>query len=113
MSDWEILIGQMVSDIVAQLHQLDDLRLRLFLHWLTAHSVEVKSAIGTDLDPEKVALRSVDMRERLRSALRSRLKSLPAQGLLWEYRIITAEIGWWRDIDPQRLSMIPGTEARI
>ena len=110
MSDWEVLIGQMVSDIAAQVHRLDDLRLRLFLHWLMAHRVEVKASIGNDLELDQAALRGADMRERLRAALSSRLKSLPAQGLLWEYQTILAEIGWWRDIDPQRLSMIPGSE---
>ena len=39
------------------------------------------------------------------------LESLPAQGMLWEYRTISFEIAWWRNLDPVRLKMIVESET--
>lgn len=108
MSDLEILIEQMVAEIMAQVYQLDDPRLKMFLGWLTTHSVEMNRAIG---DHIHVDLRGTSMQERLCSALKGWLGSVPLQGLLWEYRTVTAEIGWWHDIEPSRLKMILGSEV--
>lgn len=111
MNELNMLIEQMALDIAAQAYQLDDLRLRMFLNWLASHSGEMKAATGKVLDMEVVALRGADMQERFMSALVSWLKSLPAQGLLWEYRTMMVEIGWWRDLDPCRLTTIVRSEA--
>lgn len=107
MSDLDVLIEQMVLDIATQAYQLDDLRLRLFLNWLMDHSSEMKGSLGTF----DTSLGRKDMQECFQSAMRTWLQSLPAQGLLWEYRTITGEIGWWRDLDPFRLKMITKTEV--
>ena len=107
MSDWEILIEQMVLDISRQAFQLDDLCLPLFLNWLTAHCGKVRDAIQMDI----ATLRKMDSEELFKSALKAWLGSLPAQGLLWEYRLLRDEIAWWRDLDPRRLLMILKTEA--
>ena len=107
MNELEVLIEQMVSDLSTQAFQLEDRRLRLFLNWLMDHSSDMKVSLGA-ID---TGLKDADMRERFWSALKTWLQSLPAQGLLWEYRTITGEIGWWRDLDPFRLQMITKTEG--
>ncbi|WKZ48480.1 MAG: hypothetical protein QY306_03805 [Anaerolineales bacterium] len=111
MNDMNVLIEQMVSDIATQAYQLDDLRLRMFLNWLTAHSGTMKVSMGNVLDMEVAALRGTDMQERFESALKTWLESLPAQGMLWEYRTISFEIAWWRNLDPVRLKMIVESET--
>lgn len=50
MSELNVLIEQMVLDIVTQAYQLDDLRLRMFLNWLAAHSGSMKVLTGNVLD---------------------------------------------------------------
>lgn len=107
MSDMDVLIEQMVSDLSIQVFQLEERRLRLFLNWLMDHSSEMKVSLGA-FEPGSG---DADMQERFQSALKTWLQSLPAQGLLWEYRAITGEIGWWRDLDPFRLQMITKTEG--
>ena len=107
MSDMDVLIEQMVSDLSTQAFQLEERRLRLFLNWLMDHSSEMKGSLGT-FEP---GYGDADMQKRFRSALKTWLQSLPAQGMLWEYQIITGEIGWWRDLDPSRWKMIIKTEV--
>ena len=107
MSDLNVLTEQIVMDIATQTFQLEDLRLRLFLNWLMDHSSQMKVSLG-NLD---AGLRCADMEERFQSALKTWLQSLPAQGLLWEYRVITEEIGWWHDLDSLRLKMIVRSDA--
>jgi len=107
MSDMEVLIEQMVSDLSTQAFQLEERRLRLFLNWLMDHSSEMKGSIETFESGSGDA----DMQERFRSALKTWLQSLPVQGLLWEYQTITGEIHWWRDLDPSRWKMIIKTEV--
>ena len=111
MSELSVLIEQMVLDIGTQAYQLDDLRLRMFLNWLRAHSGTMKVAIGNVLDMEVAVLRGTDLQEGFKSALKTWLESLPAQGMLWEYRTISFEIAWWRNLDPVRLKMIVESEA--
>ena len=107
MSNLDILIEQMVSDLSKQAFQLEERRLQLFLNWLMDHSSEMKVSLGK-FEPGSG---DVDMQERFRSALKTWLPALPAQGLLWEYQTITGEIRWWRDLDPSRWKMIIKTEV--
>ena len=107
MSDMDVLIDQMVSDLSTQAFQLEDRRLRLFLNWLRDHSSEMKGSLGVIV----TGIKDTDMQERFQLALKTWLQSLPAQGLLWEYQTITGEIGWWRDLDPTRWKMIIKTEV--
>lgn len=107
MSDWKILIEQMVLDISRQAFQLDDLCLPLFLNWLTTHNGKARDAIQMDI----AAIRRADAEEQFKLALKAWLGSLPAQGLLWEYRLLLDEVAWWRDLDPHRLLMILKSEA--
>jgi hypothetical protein len=110
MSELNVLIDQMVLDIGTQVFQLDDQRLRMFMNWLAAHSGRLKALTGNVFDMDIAVLRGTDLQEGFKSALKTWLESLPAQGLLWEYQTITGEIRWWRDLDPFRLKMITKTE---
>ena len=107
MSELDVLIEQMVSDLSTQAFHLEDRRLRLFLNWLMDHSSDMKASLGT-FEPD---LKGTDMQEHFRSTLKTWLQSLPTQGLLWEYQTITGEIHWWRDLDPSRWKMIIKTEV--
>jgi hypothetical protein len=111
MSDLDVLIEQMVFDLSTQAFQLEDRRLRLFLNWLTAHSGRLKAFTGDALHLDNTVFRGADMQEGFKSALKTWLESLPAQGMLWEYRTISFEIAWWCNLDPVRLKMIVETEA--
>jgi hypothetical protein len=111
MSELNVLIEKMVLDIGTQVFQLDDQRLRMFLNWLAAHSGSMKVLAGNVFDMEVVVLRGTDMQEQFKSALKTWLESLSAQGMLWEYRTISVEIVWWRNLDPVRLKMIAESEA--
>ena len=111
MNDMNVLIEQMVLDIGTQAYQLDDQRLRMFLNWLAAHSGSMKVLTGNVLDMDIAVLRRTDMQEGFKSALKTWLESLPAQGMRWEYRTISFEIAWWRNLDPVRLKMILESEA--
>ena len=111
MSELNVLIEQMVLDIVTQAYQLDDLRLRMFLNWLAAHSGSMKVLAGNVFDMDIAVLRGTDLQEGFKSALKTWLESLPAQGMLWEYRTISFEIAWWRNLDPVRLKMIVESET--
>ena len=111
MSDLSVLIEQMVLDIGTHTFQLDDLRLRMFLNWLAAHSGSMKVLAGNVFDMDIAVLRGTDLQEGFKSALKTWLESLPAQGMLWEYRTISFEIAWWRNLDPVRLKMIVESET--
>ena len=111
MSELNVLIDQMVLDIGTHTFQLDDLRLRMFLNWLTAHSGTLKAITGNVFDMDITVLRGTDLQEGFKSALKTWLESLPAQGMLWEYRTISFEIAWWRNLDPVRLKMIVESES--
>ena len=111
MSELNVLIDQMVLDIGTQVFQLDDQRLRMFLNWLAAHSGSMKVLTGNVLDLDIAVLRGTDLQEGFKSALKTWLESLPAQGMLWEYRTISFEIAWWRNLDPVRLKMIVESET--
>jgi len=109
MSDRNGLVRQMVMEIAGRAWQLDDSRLRLFLDWLSVHSAEMKVFME---NREITAFREVDPQERFRSALRTWLESLPARDQLWEYRTLTAEIDWCRDLDSTTLRRLSCGEAR-
>lgn len=111
MSELNGLIDQMVLDIGTQVFQLDDQRLRMFLNWLAAHSGSIKVLAGNVFDMDMAVLRGTDLQEGIKSALKTWLESLPAQGMLWEYRTISFEIAWWRNLDPVRLKMIVESET--
>ena len=113
MNDMHILIEQMTLDISGQAIRLDDLRLRMFLNWLSAHGSKIKAISKSDGQPGKRIEFQSDgrMDECLKNGLRPWLESLSMQGLLWEYHLILSEIAWWRDLDPRRLVMILRSEA--
>lgn len=101
MEQMNDLIEQMVKDISNQAQGLDPVRLGLFLCWLCAHCALMKA-----IPPQQEGIDG-----QLEPALRSWFESLPAQGMLWEYRLILDEIAWWRDLDTRHLHMILKSEA--
>lgn len=111
MSDLDVLIEQMVTEIWGRAYQLDDLRLQLFLKWLTRHSIEMKRTFGDFLDLDQVALRGLITEGQFRLDLRKWLQSIPVKGLLWEYETVITEIDWWRDLDSYRLQTITTSDV--
>lgn len=117
MNDLDILIEQMAADISSQALHLDEVRMKLFLDWLIAHSSKVQAANTSDaqsLQPFQMDIAFIlegNVEERLKICLRTWLEILPLKGMLWEYRLILDEIVWWRDLDPRRLAMILRSEA--
>ena len=92
MSELQILIRQMAADITAKACVLEQVRLERFMEWLVSHSSKVRG----NGEP----LTWMSSREQMELKLNVWLQSLPASGLLWEYRLILEEIIWWRDVDP-------------
>ena len=114
MNDMKGLLDQMTANISRQALRLDDVRLRLFLNWLNAHSSKVQTALTlgqTLIQMDGVLLRHGDFAERLRAGLKTWLESLPIQALLWEYHLILDEIAWWHNLEVHRLKMILKSEA--
>lgn len=111
MSDLDVLIEQMVTEIWGRAYQLDDLRLQLFLGWLTTHSIEMKRTFGDFLDLDRIALRGLITEGQFRLDLMKWLQSIPVNGLLWEYTTVITEIDWWRDLDPYRLKTITTSDV--
>ncbi|GER78873.1 MAG: hypothetical protein HRF47_08865 [Chloroflexota bacterium] len=117
MNALNILIEQMAADISSQALRLDNVRLRLFLEWLNAHSSKVKAANEPEaqsLQPFQMDIafiREGKMEEELTAGLRTWFESLPMKGMLGEYHLILDEIAWWRDLDSRRLTMILRSEA--
>lgn len=98
--------------------RLDDLRLKLFLEWLKAHSNKVKAIPrphvqeGLQVQMEVAFSREGNMEERLKGRLKMWLETLPMQEMLQEYRLVLDEIAWWRDLDARRLNMILKSDGR-
>lgn len=111
MSEMNDLIEQMVLDIANQARQLNNLRLRMFLKWLMAHNREMQISIGKFMEDDLSLLRAADLQEKFQMTMRTWLQSLTGQSLLWEYKTITAEIGWWRDLDSFSLKLIVGSDG--
>ena len=111
MSHLNVLIEQMTADMATQAMDLEDVRLKMFLEWLNAHSSKVKVAIAPEAQTLHLDQADVASIRGLKAGLQTWFESLPMQGMLWEYHLILDEIAWWRDLDAHRLSMILGSEA--
>ncbi|WKZ45828.1 MAG: hypothetical protein QY302_08545 [Anaerolineales bacterium] len=117
MNDLNILVEQMAADISSQALRLDDLRLRLFLEWLIAHTSKVRAATGSEaqsLQPFQMDIafiRKGNLEEYFKTGLKTWFESLSMKGMLGEYHLILDEIAWWRDLDARRLTMILRSEA--
>ncbi len=112
MTDLNVLIEQMAADISSRALRLDDVRLKLFMEWLNAHSSEVKVATESKAQlfqlgqVDVASIREEQMKERFKAGLQTWFESLPMQRMLWEYHLFLDEIAWWRDLDARRLAMI-------
>ena len=101
MTEMQILIEQVVVDISNEAAQLGEIRLRLFLQWLSAHSSRVKEAQQSHIEEAIQDQGNID--DRLKNGLKLWFESLPIPGLLWEYHLILDEINWWRILDDRVL----------
>ena len=101
MTEMQILIEQVVVDISNEAAQLGEIRLRLLLQWLSAHSNKVKLAEQAHIEEAIQDQGSID--DRLKNGLKLWFESLPIPGLLWEYHLILDEINWWRILDDRVL----------
>lgn len=101
MTDMQILIEQIVADISTGASRLGEVRLRLFLKWLRAHSSKVKEAEQAHMEEAIQDQGMID--DRLKNGLKLWFESLPVPGLLWEYHLILDEINWWRILDDRVL----------
>ena len=97
MNEMQILIEQVVVDISNEAARLGEIRLRLFLQWLSAHSSRVKESQQSHIEDQG----SID--DRWKNGLKLWFESLPIPGLLWEYHLILDEINWWRILDDRVL----------
>ncbi len=108
MNETDILIEEIVLDIATLTGQLDELRLRMFVNWLIVHSGKAIAAGYVAMD---IAVpRGVEMLEQVKSTLRSFLAPLSVQDMLLEYRTISSEIAWWRDLNSIRLNAFVNSE---
>lgn len=77
MNDLNILIEQMAADISNRALRLDDVRLRLFLEWLIAHTSKVRAATGSEaqsLQPFQMDIafiREGNLEEHLKTGLKT------------------------------------------
>jgi hypothetical protein len=97
MDEIQTLIGQMASDIAGIAVRLEPSRSRLFLEWLVSHSSKVQTTAISQLE--------INDGKQLESTLKAWFQSLPLTGLLWEYRLILAEVAWCHDFDPAFFSL--------
>lgn len=97
MDEMEIPIEQMASDVASQAFGLESSRLRMFLEWLVSHSSMVRGSEAIQLDTGD--------REQVESKLKAWFKSLPTEGLDWEYRLLLGEIAWWCELAPSSFAL--------
>jgi hypothetical protein len=109
MSDMQILIEQMVSDISSQAVRLDEVRLQKFLEWLKSHSSKVNTVEQVHIEVAIHDERRID--DCLKNDLKRWFESLPMPGLLWEYHLLLNEIVWWRDLDLRTVARILRSEG--
>jgi hypothetical protein len=68
--------------------QLDVPRRYMFMQWLQMHSHAVWSS------------------REIQENLTTWLGSMPAESVVWEYKLIVGEMNWWRDLDERRLARL-------
>ena len=116
-------IPQIAAQIVTQANSLNSVRQKLFLEWLRAHSSRVGSGgRSAALSMQKVSKDRAEITASnqnedcfeiyLKSALMIWFESLPAAGVLWEYRLVLSELAWWRTLDGELLSIFVDLTGR-
>lgn len=99
MDEVLVSVEQMASAVASQAFELEPARLRLFLDWLVSHSSMVRGS-------EAFQLETYD-REQVELKLKAWFAALPADGLVWEYKLLLGEIAWWRNLDPSSSALHP------
>jgi len=80
-------LAQIVTELCAQVTELEVVRKERFLTWLHKHH-----RTETPPTPEKLA-----------DFLNTWLESLSPKGLQWEVQLLQDEIVWWRNLSAARL----------
>jgi hypothetical protein len=104
--DMQLSVSQIATQIVAQATSLNSVRRKLFLEWLQAHSSRVGCVERSQFEMTAANQQEESFWNHMKSALMTWFESLPAAGVLWEYRLILSELAWWRALDGQSLGMI-------
>ena len=115
--DMELSISQIAAQIVAQVTSLESVRQKSFLDWLQAHSsrdgcvgrsaAQSVPKVSKDRTEITASNQNEDCFENhLKRALMIWFESLPAAGVLREYRLVLSELAWWRALDGQLLVLI-------
>lgn len=94
------LVEEMVSEILQQMLELELERRRCFIDWLQAHCNRLNGGGGF----KAAASCEADLQAGLKDGLHAWFDSLPARGVLWEFRLLMNEISWWRSLHEQRPS---------
>ena len=121
--DMPLSISQIAAQIVSQTNSLDPVRRKSFLEWLVAHSSRVgcggrSSALSVPkVSKDRAEITAANQKEdyfenHLKGALMIWFESLPAAGVLWEYRLVLSELAWWRALDGQLLSIFVDLTGR-
>ena len=115
--DMKLSISQIAAQIVAQATSLESVRQKSFLDWLQAHSsrdgcVGRSAALSVPkASKDRAEITTSNQNEdcfenHLKGALMIWFESLPAAGVLWEYRLVLSELAWWRALDGESLGTI-------
>ncbi len=97
------LLDEMLSEIVCQTTQLADMKRRMFLAWLKSHCAKAEALQGVSDDTQSANESTMSCEGCLTKNLKVWFESLAPAKLLWEYRLLMAEIVWWRGLDEERL----------
>ena len=87
-------IQQVVKEIVFGVRDLDPVWRRMFLIWMGKHASQVR-CMDEDLYQDCLAIK-----------LSTWLDPMSLVGILWEYRLIMGEIGWWKGLEQTALERI-------
>jgi len=83
-----MVVDEMVDFIATQIDALDPRRRYMFIEWLCAHGIQEQCILN------------------FREGLHNWFDAMPAECAVWEYRLITTEINWWRDQDDKTLDRL-------
>jgi hypothetical protein len=83
-----LAVDEMVDFISTQIDALEPLHRYMFIEWLCAHSSQLQCILN------------------LRAGLHNWFDAMSAECAVWEYRLITTEINWWRDQDDKTLDRL-------
>ena len=106
MENNQVLIDQMISKIIVQIAKLDEVRLRMFLGWLKAHSNQMNVVLQNMILLNTPTQHNEVINLYLKNGLKIWFEALATPILLWEYDLIISEITWWHQLNQSALKII-------